>query len=134
MLLVSIAYCFLSISDIPTVNITTNNSDQFFLLFMEHHLQCHVQSVPYPTSIQWYWQPCYSPNNCTTLYNNWELIQRQDWSPVSYRRIEMSMSADRQTNISTLIVRESRVGFYKCVGNNSMGSNHSVIQYIASGN
>ena len=28
---------------------------------------------------------------------------------------------------------ENSVGFYKCVGSNRLGSNYSVIQYIASG-
>ena len=121
------------LSDIPSVNITTSNPDQFFLLDMKHKLDCTVRSVPLPRQISWYWQTCVSSINCTIHPDRWELVNQTDTAPVAFPKIKEILSDDGKFYISRLIVMEERVGWYKCVGENKIGTNSSVIQYVASG-
>ena len=65
--------CFV---DIPAVEIHTHNPDEFYLLYMEHKLNCTVDAVPTPTntSVNWFWMSCNSPYNCSSIYDNWQPV------------------------------------------------------------
>ena len=52
---------------------------------------------------------------------------------MAYPKIKQILSPDGTYYISRLIVMEERVGWFKCVGENKIGSNSSVIQYVAAG-
>ena len=101
---------------------------------MKHKLDCTVMSVPLPRQISWYWQTCPSPQNCTIHPDGWELVNQTDSAPVAFPKIKQIMSDDGKFYTSRLLLMENRVGWYKCVGENKIGTNTSVIQYVASGN
>lgn len=117
---------------VPSVNITTENPDNFFLVNRKHKLDCTVKSVPLPREISWYWQLCTSPLNCSVHPDRWELVTQKDTAPVALPKIKQILSSDGKYYISRLTVMEERVGWYKCVGENKIGVNTSVIQYVAS--
>ena len=60
-------------------------------------------------------------------------MNETDSAPVAFPKIKEILSDDGKFYISRLIVMEERVGWYKCVGENKIGTNSSVIQYVASG-
>lgn len=120
-------------SDEPSVNITTINKDQFFHLNENHTLDCQVQSVPLPNIINWYWQTSISPN-CTMQPGQWKLVTFKETSHEAKAKLKQTTSADRKSYISHLTVLENRAGWYKCVGENKIGTNFDVVEYIASGN
>ena len=103
------------------------------MIYLKHKLDCTVRSVPLPREISWYWQQCYNPLNCTIDQNRWEEVNETDSAPVAYPKIKQILSPDGTYYISRLIVMEERVGWFKCVGENKIGSNSSVIQYVAAG-
>ncbi|XP_052280539.1 vascular endothelial growth factor receptor 1-like isoform X1 [Dreissena polymorpha] len=117
---------------IPAVEIHTHNPDEFYLLYMEHKLNCTVDAVPTPTntSVNWFWMSCNSPYNCSSIYDNWQPVIMMSSAPASYPRIQTWGSGNNIT--SQLIVKEESAGFFKCVSSNTMGTNSSVIHYVAS--
>lgn len=122
------------IADEPEVNITTDNmGSEFYLIYMEHKINCSVKSVPFPTSIDWFWQSCTSPVNCSIQSDMWEPVNITDSGPVVFPKVSNFMSEDKLTNISQLIVKENRVGFYKCKGHNKVGSTSAPIPFVATG-
>ncbi|KAL4230476.1 hypothetical protein ACF0H5_010858 [Mactra antiquata] len=122
----------LTVEHIPEVSITSNNEDEYFVATENHVLSCNVKSVPYPTEIKWFWQRSDDPANFVPYNNVWEpLSVALNDSILSMRN---QLSADGKTNISKLTVFESRVGFFKCIGVNKVGSSSSdFFPYIASG-
>lgn len=106
---------------------------EFYLIYMEHKINCSVKSVPFPTSIDWFWQSCTSPVNCSIQSDMWEPVNITDSGPVVFPKLLNFMSEDKLTNISQLIVKENRVGFYKCRGRNKVGSISALIPFVATG-
>ncbi|XP_045205164.2 vascular endothelial growth factor receptor 1-like isoform X2 [Mercenaria mercenaria] len=116
----------------PEVNITTDNGgSEFYLMYMEHKINCSVRSVPFPTRIDWFWQSCTSPTNCSIQNDKWERIIITDKAEVVYPKLVNFKMDDGHTNISQLIVMENRVGFYKCKGQNKVGSTSASLPYVA---
>ncbi|WAQ97904.1 VGFR1-like protein [Mya arenaria] len=114
---------------IPTVDIVSNNTNEFYLLDMEHALKCVAESVPPPNTIEWYWMTCTSPTNCSMTYNNLEMVTMRDRAAVSYPQIRENRTANKL--ISTLLVKEKRAGFFRCVTRNRIGTNDSHLFYVA---
>ena len=115
------------------MTIKNNNTDEFFLMFMEHKIDCIVEAVPFAKTIDWFWQTCNSPNDCSRHEDKWESVVQTDTAAVVFPKIENFMSADGKKNISRLIVKEKRVGWYKCRGMNKLGSDSKSLQYVATG-
>lgn len=122
-------YFSLSILDKPEVNISSTNVDEYFLSNTPNKLNCSVKSEPYPTKIEWFWQTSTDPQNFLPHLDKWEPVNITGDNTI----IKQFLSPDRLTNISQLIITENRVGFFRCVGENKMGSSLYEIPYVATG-
>ena len=95
-----------------------------------------MKSVPFPTRIDWFEQTCESPVNCNIQNDKWKPVVVTDVTSAVYPK-QVNFKADHHTtNISQLIIKDTTVGsykYYKCEGQNKVGSNSAPFSYVATG-
>ena len=106
------------------------------MVYTEHHLNCLVRAVPFPTAINWYFQKCDIPTNCSKpLFDKWETLDLNSSAEIMFPQITNSLATDRVTNISrlSLLMKEEKIGWFRCVAINELDSSNSTKLYVSTG-
>ncbi|KAK3099579.1 hypothetical protein FSP39_006473 [Pinctada imbricata] len=104
---------YLVVKYAPAVTIQSSKvmMDKYYMISRPYNVECQVDSVPTPSSIYWQWQPCLPPD-CVNSNDSWTNVTD----------LRVTLSGDLSN--SKVYFRAARSGMFRCVADNTIGSDY----------